>query len=57
MPRVGGTHIPGLNGMDEVWVPSLFNARTFEGGGVDPHRIKVTAASRALQSVLITGLR
>ena len=30
-----------LNGMDEVWVPSMFNRRTFEEGGTESHRLHV----------------
>ena len=30
-----------LNGMDEVWVPSLFNKRTFAEGGADLRRLQV----------------
>jgi glycosyltransferase involved in cell wall biosynthesis len=29
------------NGMDEVWVPSEFNARTFASAGVDPRKLRV----------------
>lgn len=29
------------NGMDEIWVPSTFNAETFARSGVDSHRLQV----------------
>ncbi|HNY30897.1 MAG TPA: glycosyltransferase [Fibrobacteria bacterium] len=32
---------PALNRLDEVWVPSEFNRRTFASGGVDASRIHV----------------
>lgn len=30
-----------LTEVDEVWVPSRFNARTFAAAGVDPHKLRV----------------
>ena len=40
--RVPETWVKPLNAMDEVWVPSEFNRRTFIGSGVDADRIFVT---------------
>lgn len=33
--------LPRLSEVDEVWVPSRFNARTFADAGVDPQKIVV----------------
>lgn len=40
--RIPESWVKPLNEMDEVWVPSEFNRRTFAGSGVDPDRIFVT---------------
>ncbi len=40
--RIPESWVPSLNAMDEVWVPSEFNRRTFVGSGVDPSKIYVT---------------
>ncbi len=39
--RVPGKWVPLLNKMDEVWVPSQFNRKTFCYSGVDPKKIRV----------------
>lgn len=40
--RIPGSWVQPLNDMDEVWVPSEFNRRTFVGSGVAADRIFVT---------------
>lgn len=37
------------NGMDQVWVPSTFNAATFAAAGVDEHRLRVVPSPIADQ--------
>lgn len=39
--RITREWVTSLNNMDEVWVPSTFNARTFSQSGVDPEKIHV----------------
>lgn len=39
--RITQEWVTSLNSMDEVWVPSTFNARTFSESGVDPDKIHV----------------
>ena len=38
--RLAPVHVQRCNAMDEVWVPTEFNRRTFVSSGVDPAKVR-----------------